>query len=66
MKNVNEDIERICAYCESAVLVKESDVCICNRNGAVLANGTCRKFKLDLLKLAPIPKTLPDDDTVFV
>ena len=66
MKKVNEDIERICAYCENAVVIKESDVCICKNLGAVKASDTCRKFELDLLKLAPIPKALPDDDTVFI
>lgn len=66
MKNVNEDIERICAYCENSVVIKESDVCICKLNGAMAATSTCGKFKLDLLKLAPIPKTIPDDDTVFI
>ena len=66
MKKVNEDIERICAYCENAIVIKESDMCICKSNGAVKATGSCRKFSLDLLKLAPIPKPLPDDDTVFI
>ena len=66
MKKVNEDIERICAYCENAVVINESDMCICKLNGAVVATSSCRKFSLDLLKLAPIPKPLPDDDTVFI
>lgn len=66
MKKVNEDIERICAYCENAVVIRESDLCICKNLGAVKASDTCRKFELDLLKLAPIPKALPDEDTVFI
>ena len=66
MKNKNEEIERICAYCENAVLIKESDVCICREIGVVNVRSTCRKFSLDLLKLAPIPKVLPDDDTIFM
>ena len=65
MKNRNEDIERICAYCEHAVIIRESDICICKHNGAGAQTSTCRKFAFDLLKLAPIPKKLPDDDTVF-
>lgn len=65
MKKHNEDIEKICAYCESAVVIRESDMCICKENGAVKATDTCRKFSLDLLKLAPLPRKLPDDDTVF-
>jgi hypothetical protein len=65
MKNREEDIEHICAYCENAVVIRESDICICKLNGAVAQTSTCRKFKFDLLKLAPMPKKLPDDDTVF-
>ena len=65
MKKQHEDIEKICAYCESAVLIRESDVCICKEHGAVKAQGTCKRFSLDLLKLAPLPRQLPDDDTVF-
>lgn len=66
MKHKNDDIERICAYCENSVIIRESDICICRDIGAVSARNSCRKFSLDLLKLAPIPKSLPDDDTVFI
>ncbi len=66
MKRKNDNIERICAYCEHAVVISESDICICREIGAVKAIDTCRKFTLDLLKLNPIPRTLPDDDTVFM
>ena len=65
MKNRNDDIERICAYCEQAVVIAESDICICKHKGAVSQSGTCRKFTLDLLKLSPMARKLPDDDTVF-
>ncbi len=63
--NRNEDIEHICAYCEQAVVIKESDICICKINGAVFQNASCKKFSLDMLKLAPLPRKLPEDDTVF-
>lgn len=65
MHKRSEDIEHICAYCESAVVIRESDICICKHNGAVAQSGTCRKFSLDLLKLAPLPRKMPDEDTVF-
>ena len=65
MKDRNEEIEQICAYCENAVVIRESDICICKLNGAVAQSSTCKKFAFDLLKLAPMPKKLPDDDTVF-
>ena len=60
-----DDVEKICAYCENAVVIKESEICICRLIGAVKQNDTCRKFALDLLKLAPLPRKLPEDDTVF-
>ena len=66
MKKLNEDVEKICAYCENAVVIRESDICICKSYGAVKSTNSCKKFALDLLKLAPIPRVLPDsDDTVF-
>ncbi len=65
MKSKNQDIEKICAYCEESVVICESDMCICRHEGAVKASGSCRKFKADLLKLAPVPRKLPDEDTVF-
>ncbi len=65
MKKKHEDIDRICAHCENAVVISESDICICRNNGAVRADDTCKKFVLDLLKLAPLPRKLPDEETVF-
>lgn len=65
MKNRNNDIEHICAYCENSVVISESVICICRINGAVGAGDTCKKFKPDLLKLDPKTRVLPDDDTVF-
>ena len=66
MKYKADGIEKICAYCENSVLIRESDICICKRSGAVSADDTCGKFSLDLLKLSPIPRVLPEDDTVFI
>lgn len=65
MKNRNDDTEHICANCENAVLISESVLCICRINGAVGASETCKKFRLDPLKLDPKTHVLPDDDTVF-
>ncbi|MBE6683999.1 MAG: hypothetical protein E7595_07660 [Ruminococcaceae bacterium] len=65
MKKRNDDIEQICAYCENAVVICESEICICKLEGAVRQQDSCKKFSLDLLKLAPLPKKLPDEDTVF-
>ncbi len=62
MKRRKDDIEKICACCENATVIRESDICICKLNGAVRQNDVCKKFKLDLLKLAPVPRPLPDED----
>lgn len=67
MKNDVREEENICANCESAVVINESEVCVCSRNGVVDAHDSCRKFKLDLLKLRPRPKRLPETDaTMFL
>ena len=63
----DDKIERVCAYCEHAVVIRESEVCVCDENGVVRAVSTCRRFMPDLLKLEPRPRVLPDsDETVFV
>ncbi len=62
MKRINDDVEQICAVCEHATVIRESDICICKLNGAVRQDDVCKKFKLDLLKLSPMPKPLPDEE----
>ncbi len=65
MKHKNEDIETICAYCENSVIIRESDICVCKLSGAMSQTSTCKKFSLDLLKIAPLPRKLPEEGTVF-
>jgi len=65
LKNTNEELENICAYCEHAVLIRETNICICKLNGAVEQNYSCGKFSLDLLKLSPMTRKLPEEDTLF-
>lgn len=62
-----EELEHICAYCEYATLLSGADVCVCKKKGAVRANGTCRRFRPDLLKLQPHLPLLPEesDDEAF-
>lgn len=62
-----EELERICAYCEHATLLSGADVCVCKKNGVVRANGTCRRFRPDLLKFRPRLPLLPEepDDETF-
>lgn len=56
-----EELERICAYCEHATLLSGADVCVCKKNGVVRANGVCRRFRPDLLKLQPHLPLLPEE-----
>ncbi len=68
MKKAKKQSEErsICACCEHGVNIKMSDMCICFFNGAVNAEDTCKKFKLDLLKLDPIPAVLPEEGETVI
>ena len=66
MKKINEELECICCYCENAVNIRETNICICQINGAVDQNDSCGKFTLDLLKLSPMTRRLPEEDTLVV
>ena len=56
-----EELERICAYCEHATLLDGMDVCVCKKRGVVHADGHCRRFRPDLLKVRPLPPRLPGE-----
>ena len=63
----NDKENEICALCEHAVAIKESDLCICELEGAVSGCDVCGRFKPDMLKLDPRPRRLPEgNETVFV
>ena len=53
MENKMEEPEKICYNCERSVRIGETDVCVCDRRGVVHASGSCRAYRLDLLKLTP-------------
>ncbi len=61
-KNIEEleEVERICAYCEYATVLSNAEVCLCKKRGAVRPDGGCRKFRVDLLKIDPKPRPLPE------
>ncbi len=65
MSVTDHEIDAICANCEFAVIIRESDVCVCKHNGVVAQSGVCKKFALDLLKLSPLPRKLPGEETLF-
>ena len=68
MKKPTEALEKICAYCQYATLIGDSGACICEKKGAVRADGHCRRFKEDLLKVKPHLPTLSgfgEDENFF-
>ena len=62
MRRPTETLEKICAYCEHATVIADSGVCVCSKKGAVRADGSCRRFREDLLKVKPHLPLLPDSD----
>jgi len=57
--------ERICAFCEKAVPMFEGDTSLCEKNGIVPKNHTCRLFSYDPLKRIP-PKAVAAPELDFV
>ncbi len=55
-QHIEYDEEAICINCVNSKPLEGGDVCICRLCGAVKADGTCKKFRMDLLKIEP--KTL--------
>ena len=47
------DEEAICINCAYAQRLDGADACVCSLRGAVKADGSCKKFRLDLLKIDP-------------
>ncbi|MEG1743129.1 MAG: hypothetical protein RR246_03080 [Clostridia bacterium] len=63
----NYEYEKICLYCSKSTFIEDSEACVCKLYGAVHADGYCRKFKLDLLKLNPSKAVVyvHNDDLIF-
>ena len=62
-----DDDERVCAYCQNSVPVNNSDAFLCDIKGIVRADGYCRRFVFDLLKINPGRVRIPaeNEDTDF-
>lgn len=54
-KNDVFDEESICINCVYSRTLDGLDACVCSLKGAVKADGSCKKFRLDLLKINPKP-----------
>ncbi len=48
--------EAICINCVYSQRLDGLDACVCSLKGAVKADGSCKKFDLDLLKIDPDKK----------
>ncbi len=53
MKNVKEEIERSCRYCERGSVLSNGEDVLCTVHGVVSCAGECRKFVYDPLKRVP-------------
>ena len=52
--NADKTIEKKCCYCEYANEIKNMETYLCNKQGVVAYDFTCKKFKFDPLKLSPM------------
>lgn len=64
-KTICPDENKMCAYCENAGGIGDSGVCVCKLKGVVRADGICKRFKFDLLKLEPRAVKIPDSSELF-
>ena len=63
MRKNEMDEESLCIYCEHSTPIMDTEACVCDIKGVVKAEGYCKKFKLDLLKIKPRPpKVLKSSD----
>jgi len=57
MKRKNDELEKICVYCEYGTAAPPDgsgeERVVCMKKGIVSAFHSCRKFKYDLLKREP-------------
>lgn len=63
MRKNDSDENKLCLYCEHSTPIMDTDACVCDIKGVVKAEGLCRKFRLDLLKVAPrTPRVFNNDE----
>lgn len=58
----------ICAYCENSIVMRLCGRVLCKRGGKlreVSDTHSCRSFKLDILKLNPVPRKRYNPDIDF-
>ncbi len=69
-KKKNEsDVPKICACCEKAATLADSDTVLCSKKGIVSCDYTCRSFSYDPLKRVPRQKpAIPplDEDSLVL
>ena len=52
-KKKNEELEKLCKYCERAQELSDENLMLCPKYGVVEADNDCRRFVYDPLKRRP-------------
>ena len=65
MKNVKEEIERSCRFCECGTVLSNGEDVLCRVHGVVSGGGNCRRFVYDPLKRVP-PARIKIDGAQYV
>ena len=58
----NDSIEKICKYCEKAIVLRFDEHLLCSDEGVVCPDHCCGKFSYDPLKRDPSRIKLNTDD----
>lgn len=51
-----------CRFCERSVEVMDEDNVLCEKKGIVSKDHVCGGFRLDLIKVKPSAKVIPEPD----
>lgn len=68
-KQNDNDVPKLCVFCEKAALLADGDTVLCSKKGIVACDHTCRAFSYDPLKHVPKPKPaipLLDEDSLVL
>ncbi len=61
----NEEF-RSCRFCERSTEVMDEDNVLCEKKGIVARDHVCGGFRLDLLKLNPSARVIPEADASLI
>ncbi|MDD6800086.1 MAG: hypothetical protein PUE85_06700 [Firmicutes bacterium] len=59
-KNKENNVPRLCCFCENASIINDESNVLCSRKGIVNREYCCRRFQYDPLKRVPkAPPAMP-------